>query len=50
VARDFKGVHSDVISLLSNGVLEKMADGQVVFPYARIHFDFEIGGVDQSAA
>jgi predicted transcriptional regulator len=50
VGRDFKGVHSDVTVLLRNGVLEKMADGQVVFPYAKLHFDFEIGAADKSAA
>lgn len=50
VGRDFKGVHTDVTALLKNGLLEKTADGLVVFPYDRIHFDFEIGAADQSAA
>jgi predicted transcriptional regulator len=50
VGRDFKGVHSDVTVLLRNGVLEKMDDGLIVFPYAKIHFDFEFGAANQSAA
>jgi predicted transcriptional regulator len=50
VGRDFKGVHSDVTTLLRNGVLEKLADGRVIFPYSRIHFDFEFGAANQSAA
>jgi len=50
VGRDFKGVHTDVTALLKSGVLEKTADGLVVFPYDKLHFDFEIGPADQSAA
>ena len=50
VARDFKGVHSDVTSLISKGLLYKTVDGAVIFPYARIRFDLEFGGIDQSAA
>jgi predicted transcriptional regulator len=50
VGRDFKGVHTDVTALLKNGILEKTADGLVVFPYDKLHFDFEIGPADQSAA
>jgi len=50
VGRDFKGVHSDVTSLIANGLLYKTEDGRVIFPYSRIHFDFEIGGIDRSAA
>jgi len=50
VGRDFKGVHTDVTALIRNGVVQKTADGQVVFPYAKIHFDFEFGAADQPAA
>jgi predicted transcriptional regulator len=42
VGRDFKGVHSDVKALLLSGVIDKAADGKVVFPYDGIHFDFRI--------
>src|SRR5262245_11198137 len=42
VGRDFKGVHSDVRLLLDAGVIDKDERGRVVFPYDRIHVDFEI--------
>ena len=48
--RDFKGVHTDVTTLVKNGLLYKAEGGSVVFPYDRIHFDFEAGAADQSAA
>lgn len=50
VGRDFKGVHSDVTSLLTNGLVHRTADGRLIFPYDTIHFDFEIGAAGQSAA
>lgn len=50
VGRDFKGVHTDVSTLLKHGVLQRTDEGMVVFPYGRIHFDFEIAPVEQSAA
>jgi len=50
VGRDFKGVHSDVSSMFSHGLLSKAEDGRMVFPYDRIRFDYEIGGETQSAA
>ena|SRR5690606_40958377 len=50
VERDFKGVHSDVKALLLSGVVDKAADGKVVFPYDRVRFDFEIGATTQTAA
>lgn len=31
VGRDFKGVHSDVTVLASNGVIDRADDGKVVF-------------------
>jgi predicted transcriptional regulator len=50
VGRDFKGVHRDVTALLNNGILEKTAEGAVIFRYDRIHFDFEFGAAAQPAA
>ena len=38
--RDVRAVHSDVQVLLRAGVLEKTADGGVIFPYDAIHVDF----------
>ena len=38
--RDVRAVHSDVHVLLRAGVLEKTADGGVIFPYDAIHVDF----------
>ena len=42
VERDFKGVHTDVVALLENGLLTKANDGKIVFPYDDIHFDFRL--------
>lgn len=42
VGRDFKGVHSDVDMLLGSGVIDKAEGGGVVFPYDRIHLEFDI--------
>jgi predicted transcriptional regulator len=42
VARDFKGVHSDVTLLVETGVVDKDDSGKLVFPYDKIHFDFEV--------
>jgi predicted transcriptional regulator len=42
VGRDFKGVHSDVRLLVDAGVIDKDETGRFVFPYDRIHVDFEI--------
>ena len=42
VGRDFKGVHSDVALLIEAGVIDRDESGKVVFPYERIHVDFEI--------
>ena len=41
VGRDFKGVHTDIRMLADAGIIDR--DGQkVVFPYDKIHVDFEI--------
>jgi len=50
VGRDFKGVHSDVSSMFTQGLLYKSEDGRMVFPYDSIRFDFTVGGETQSAA
>lgn len=42
VARDFKGVHSDVGLLVEAGVIDRDHSGKLLFPYDRIHVDFEI--------
>lgn len=41
VRRDFKGVHTDIDLLWRNGVIDKSEQG-VIFPYDRIHVEFEI--------
>lgn len=38
--RDVKSVHGDVQALLKAGVIDKTADGTIVFPYDEIHVDF----------
>jgi predicted transcriptional regulator len=40
VGRDVKAVHTDVGALILAGLVEKSADGGIVFPYDRIHVDF----------
>lgn len=40
VGRDVKAVHGDVHALLDAGVLDRAADGRIVFPYDAIHVDF----------
>lgn len=38
--RDVRAVHADVHALLACGVLDKTADGKIVFPYDAVHVDF----------
>ena len=40
VNRDVKAVHRDVHALLDAGVLERSAEGAIVFPYDAVHVDF----------
>lgn len=40
--RDVKAVHGDVHALLNAGLLEKTADGKILFPYDAIHVDFMV--------
>ncbi|EER5391525.1 glycosyl transferase family 1 [Escherichia coli] len=42
VGRDVKAVHTDVTSLINNGLLAKGERG-TLFPYDDIHFDFTLG-------
>ncbi|MEO8884188.1 MAG: transcriptional regulator [Devosia sp.] len=42
VGRDFKGVHTDVSSMRSSGLLYHTEDGKVVFPYDNIHVEYDI--------
>ena len=38
--RDVKAVHSDVHALLAAGILEKTADGRIIFPFDAVRVDF----------
>jgi predicted transcriptional regulator len=40
VGRDIKSVHTDLTALQKAGVLDKTAEGQVVFPYESIKVEF----------
>ncbi|HXQ67950.1 MAG TPA: transcriptional regulator [Alphaproteobacteria bacterium] len=42
VGRDVKSVHGDVQSLLKAGVLDRIDDGRIVFPYDKIHVNFVV--------
>jgi predicted transcriptional regulator len=38
--RDVKAVHGDVTALLNAGVLDRTADGRVVFPFEAVKVEF----------
>ena len=40
VKRDVNAVHSDITALLSAGVVDRVADGGIVFPYEAIKVEF----------
>lgn len=40
VGRDFKGVHSDVTTLVNNGVIDRVESGKVIFPFEEIRVEF----------
>jgi predicted transcriptional regulator len=42
VDRDFKGVHTDVMTLTNAGLVERQ-DNKIGFPYAGIHVEFDVG-------
>ena len=40
VGRDVKSVHGDLQALLKAGVIDRVDDGRVLFPYDEVHVDF----------
>jgi predicted transcriptional regulator len=40
VGRDVKAVHSDVTALLNAGVLDRVEDGRIIFPYNAVKVEF----------
>ena len=40
VGRDVKSVHSDVTALLNAGVLHRVEDGRIVFPFDAVKVEF----------
>ena len=40
VGRDVKAVHGDVTALLSAGVLDRVEDGRIVFPFEAVKVEF----------
>jgi predicted transcriptional regulator len=42
LGRDVKGVHADVHALLDAGLLDRTAEGRILFPYDAVHVDFEL--------
>ena len=40
VGRDVKAVHSDITALLTAGVLDRVADGRVIFPFDAVKVEF----------
>jgi predicted transcriptional regulator len=42
LGRDVKGVHGDVHALLDAGLLDRTAEGRILFPYDAVHVDFDL--------
>jgi predicted transcriptional regulator len=40
VERDVKAVHSDITALLNAGVLDRVDDGRVIFPFEAVKVEF----------
>ena len=40
LGRDVKAVHGDVHALLDVGILQKTAEGRIVFPFDAVHVNF----------
>ena len=40
VERDVKAVHSDITALLNAGVLDRVEDGRVIFPFETVKVEF----------
>jgi predicted transcriptional regulator len=40
VGRDVKAVHSDITALLNAGVLDRVEDGRIIFPFEAVKVEF----------
>jgi predicted transcriptional regulator len=40
VGRDVKAVHSDITALLNAGVLDRVQDGRIIFPFVAVKVEF----------
>jgi predicted transcriptional regulator len=40
VGRDVKSVHGDLQAFLKAGVIDRVDDGRILFPYDEVHVDF----------
>lgn len=40
IGRDVKAVHGDVTALLNAGVLERIEDGRIIFPFEAVKVEF----------
>jgi predicted transcriptional regulator len=40
VGRDVKAVHGDITALLNSGVLDRVEDGRIVFPFDAVKVEF----------
>lgn len=42
VQRDVKSVHGDIHVLLDAGILDRLEDGRIIFPFDAVHVDFTL--------
>jgi predicted transcriptional regulator len=42
VGRDVKAVHSDITALLNAGVLDRVEDGRIIFPFDAVKVEFHL--------
>jgi predicted transcriptional regulator len=42
VGRDVKAVHSDITALLNAGVLDRVEDGRIIFPFDAVKVEFSL--------
>jgi predicted transcriptional regulator len=40
VERDVKAIHTDITALLNAGVLDRVEDGRVIFPFEAVKVEF----------
>jgi predicted transcriptional regulator len=40
VGRDVKAVHSDITALLNAGVIDRVEDGRIIFPFEAVKVEF----------